>query len=257
MISIIALLIAILLPALGAARRTARDMTCLSNQRQQGIGMHIYLTEQEYFPYGLHRAAIDPDDDDHKTTWHRLIYSSMTGQGYTIADTTGIEAGEMEMFKCPSVQIENGRFHHIANDSVFTDSNGNDAPPVKVDKVQRTSEIVAAFDGPQRSWGDTDGTAWQMNVAAPGDLNTYSGHGQNYWQKGNATWEPRYDDPLNKGGNGDQVGGTWPTPESYTRATFRWRHAADERCNFLFTDGHATGATPDTLTLGQLVRDIQ
>ena len=60
-ISIIALLIGILLPALGAARNTARDMACLSNGRQLGLAVTIYATDnQEYFvpyrePWGTNR----------------------------------------------------------------------------------------------------------------------------------------------------------------------------------------------------------
>ena len=46
-ISIIALLIGILLPALGAARNTARDLKCLANQRQMGIGFHAYASEYD------------------------------------------------------------------------------------------------------------------------------------------------------------------------------------------------------------------
>ncbi len=41
-ISIIALLVGILLPALGAARRTARSAVCLSNLRQIGMGHYYY-----------------------------------------------------------------------------------------------------------------------------------------------------------------------------------------------------------------------
>ncbi|MEM1446861.1 MAG: prepilin-type N-terminal cleavage/methylation domain-containing protein [Planctomycetota bacterium] len=44
-ISIIALLIGILLPALGAARSTARSAACLSNMRQIGIGLATYATD--------------------------------------------------------------------------------------------------------------------------------------------------------------------------------------------------------------------
>lgn len=50
-ISIIALLIAILLPALGAARRSAQQTQCLSNVRQLGIATYAYLTDNDqYFP---------------------------------------------------------------------------------------------------------------------------------------------------------------------------------------------------------------
>jgi prepilin-type N-terminal cleavage/methylation domain-containing protein len=44
-IAIIALLISILLPALGEARKTARTSLCLSNMRQQGTAMHTYAAD--------------------------------------------------------------------------------------------------------------------------------------------------------------------------------------------------------------------
>ena len=52
-ISIIALLIGILLPALGAARRTARDVACSSQLRQLGIAITTYSTDNKGFmvPY--------------------------------------------------------------------------------------------------------------------------------------------------------------------------------------------------------------
>ncbi|WP_432799432.1 type II secretion system protein [Poriferisphaera sp. WC338] len=46
-ISIIALLVGILLPALGAARDTARSATCLSNQRQILTAHHAYIVDYQ------------------------------------------------------------------------------------------------------------------------------------------------------------------------------------------------------------------
>jgi prepilin-type N-terminal cleavage/methylation domain-containing protein/prepilin-type processing-associated H-X9-DG protein len=46
-IAIIAMLIGILLPALGAARKTARAAVCLNSQRQTAIGMHTYAGDHK------------------------------------------------------------------------------------------------------------------------------------------------------------------------------------------------------------------
>lgn len=51
-LAIIAMLIGILLPALGSARKTARAAVCLNSQRQTAIGMHTYA--------GDHKEAIIP-----------------------------------------------------------------------------------------------------------------------------------------------------------------------------------------------------
>tara|TARA_R110002111_G_scaffold253309_2_gene318484 strand:- start:248 stop:1111 length:864 start_codon:yes stop_codon:yes gene_type:complete len=60
-ISIIALLIGILLPALGAARESAKNVHCLSNLRQLGIAAATYASEDEdarlmLSPTGAHYA---------------------------------------------------------------------------------------------------------------------------------------------------------------------------------------------------------
>jgi prepilin-type N-terminal cleavage/methylation domain-containing protein len=52
-ISIIALLVSILLPALGSARGTAIVISCQSRIRSVGQATHMYLTDNsEYYPYG-------------------------------------------------------------------------------------------------------------------------------------------------------------------------------------------------------------
>jgi len=52
-ISIIALMIAILLPALGTAREAALRSVCMSNLRQQGIAFNVYANDykEKFFPY--------------------------------------------------------------------------------------------------------------------------------------------------------------------------------------------------------------
>jgi len=60
-ISIIALLIGILLPVLGAVRETARESLCSQNLKQIGIGLNVYAAEnREWFP----RTTQDPTYSD-------------------------------------------------------------------------------------------------------------------------------------------------------------------------------------------------
>ena len=56
-VSIISLLIALLLPALGKAREAARDVQCKSNQRQIGVMLWTYSTEDRVFPIAYHNNA--------------------------------------------------------------------------------------------------------------------------------------------------------------------------------------------------------
>jgi prepilin-type N-terminal cleavage/methylation domain-containing protein/prepilin-type processing-associated H-X9-DG protein len=57
-ISIIALLIGILFPALGAVRETARQMKSASNMRQIGLGIEMYARDHDgRFPTGRHTAG--------------------------------------------------------------------------------------------------------------------------------------------------------------------------------------------------------
>lgn len=51
-IAIIAVLVSLLLPALGKARRAARDGRCLSNLKQIGVAFTLYTNDFDTFPWG-------------------------------------------------------------------------------------------------------------------------------------------------------------------------------------------------------------
>ncbi len=69
-ISIIALLISILLPALAAAREQARISLCLSNLRQMGIALNAYAVDEGDYPTA-YPAAFDPGDDNMFVSFNR------------------------------------------------------------------------------------------------------------------------------------------------------------------------------------------
>lgn len=73
-ISIIALMIGILLPALSAARDTARGMQSLSNLRQIGIALSVYQTEKDgYYPW--HSSSSSLSIAGTKPRWADYLYA--------------------------------------------------------------------------------------------------------------------------------------------------------------------------------------
>jgi prepilin-type N-terminal cleavage/methylation domain-containing protein/prepilin-type processing-associated H-X9-DG protein len=72
-IAVIAILIGLLLPALGAARQAARASQSLSNVRQLQLGVHYYVNENRHF-YPMHSS---PSSWNPRTRWADYIFEYM------------------------------------------------------------------------------------------------------------------------------------------------------------------------------------
>ncbi len=98
-IAIIALLLSIMMPALGKAKELAKGVVCMSSQKQIGLFFNMYIGETgkmiEMQYYGSNPASpLDPDI--YPVTWSERFFYEF---GYTDAS---------EMFYCPSAKLPIG-----------------------------------------------------------------------------------------------------------------------------------------------------
>lgn len=102
-IAVIAILIALLLPAVASAREEARATRCASNLRQIDLLLTQY-TEDHREVYPAHRSA-DVDAWDAEWWWGTAIYETdlETRQDRTDADPRTL-AGTYALFHCPSIR---------------------------------------------------------------------------------------------------------------------------------------------------------
>lgn len=107
-ISIIALLVGILLPALGAARRSAQSAVCLSNLRQMGVANGVWSTANKDYivPFA---ETIDPsavDKYDGEEMWYEKLAIAMTGNSNAdAADNTEHDSFIRDNMTCPAYDI--------------------------------------------------------------------------------------------------------------------------------------------------------
>src|SRR5215831_4567171 len=67
-IAIIAILAALLLPALSRAKMAAKSVACKNNLHQMGLALHMYASDTGVFPYTV--------DANNSTTWYLAIAPS-------------------------------------------------------------------------------------------------------------------------------------------------------------------------------------
>lgn len=101
-ISIIALLISILLPALGEARKSARQIKCANNMKQFGVFFEIYATDFGRYPYANSQGLPDATAFDKPYIWFKNLLDVMPiGSSADDSKLTNKMAAQLGVWNCP------------------------------------------------------------------------------------------------------------------------------------------------------------
>jgi prepilin-type N-terminal cleavage/methylation domain-containing protein/prepilin-type processing-associated H-X9-DG protein len=240
-ISIIALLVGILLPALGAARKSAQNMQCLSNLRQIGLGLWAYSHEnKDLFP-PCYTNGQNPEERlgfTEATEWPVIVNAYLTQSGQSVygSNDEGTK-NNTEALLCPSAVKEGGRLHYSANRLLFpldlykkTDT-VNFLPLYNTNSAVRTTEVIMIGDALQNN-----------------DLDAYSGLDK--IDGGRAIKRKHYYDATYNQNERAIV----QFPNAVGGGEFSYRHPGGEgSVNTVFVDGHAG----NTQSGAVLVRNIR
>ena len=142
-ISIIALLISILMPALSKAREQARSVACMSNQRQIGLAMLYYAEDwDDYIPRGT--ASLTD------VIWFQAL---MPYLGQVAIESGGVEDyRHIEIYRCPSYPSDKKTvICYVIND--WYDGSGGANYPTKLSRFRGgASEIIYLADSEDGDW---------------------------------------------------------------------------------------------------------
>ncbi len=223
-VSIVALLLAILLPALGMARQQAGTVRGLANLSQIGRGVLTYAEDFEtMLPVGYLDLGSGVD-----TNWTTLIHGYLKGAAMTNAALN--PSSFLELFKDPNAQLPGGRVHYSAHPILMPDL--SPLRPIKTTysstRLVRPAQVILVMDGAQDPLHQSNAhaTAWQLDGGAIWNQWHYRG------------WDTDNNDPIDPGPNQDA---------RIAAGHIRWRQAG-QTANFLYCDGHAGTRSAGVIT---------
>ena len=171
-IGIIAVLIALLLPALGRSRLQARALQCQANLRTLGQAIQMYtIAHKDTLPIGFWNGQNASGPAASGTHWVLLLQNTLASQygtDWNTAFSSNANATKLrEAFLCPDApgdysmaQGVSGVTSYLSHPRLipmyspnggFPQDNSTGAPrpfrPYKISQIRRASEIALLFDG--------------------------------------------------------------------------------------------------------------
>ena len=221
-IGIIALLISILLPALGRARASANSVACLSNMRQLGQSLLFFQNEHDgYNPKAwLNGGPRSPYMPDFDTTWG--YNDKFWGWEHTMLDQM---RGSQKVFKCPADDSSIIRY----NDPNGFNDTAMPAYPALWDQKYDQDNIAGSYRLNISDQGNAFDAikATQLKPASE-SIVFCEGAASGFNQL--ATW----DGPP--GGGESEI---WPKLEDNVGKNIDFNRHPNQRLNYTFADGHA------------------
>jgi prepilin-type N-terminal cleavage/methylation domain-containing protein/prepilin-type processing-associated H-X9-DG protein len=244
-ISIIALLIGLLLPALGAARAAGRSAACLSNLRQIGVGLMVYAEGFDGVMPPLQIFGSDLGSSAQNAMWMGFL-GEYDYCGTPLAQTANQQEAS-NVYLCPET-----------NTSSTYDWGTDPAPTSWTDPAH--AETFVYGPSPKDTVNGSYQTSYAVNGAFAASESWTGGD-----PLGNYFPFTYYIDAFVSGG----VDFKPPKVEQFRDATnlvlvgdgyqyftagpqrFRLLHGGDDVANFVFGDGHASAHTSNELPSGE------
>ena len=162
-IAIIAILAALLLPALGSARNKARDINCAANLKQIGTYMTLYLNDFEgFFPPATQRSPIPGTRD--WDGWQDLLYRQYMkqGAGSGAYSWDGVyNRPRRGVFTCPTQESGSETKHYAINYKL-------NRTYLNLSKITRASAFMMCVDqDASRASDNWDGGGWIHTINNP------------------------------------------------------------------------------------------